>query len=122
MITVTDYGQSGSGDASPGVDAGPGRQGIRLPPALCFLIDDPQAVTVPITGPVLIREPYPSITELRQMDAEGKLLFRSVFEKSWTELEQELGLGILRGFPPSSRRPSGPAPSSAPAKAPYFSL
>ena len=35
---------------------------------------------------------------LRQMDAEGKLLFRSVFEKSWTELEQELGLGILRGF------------------------
>ena len=45
----------------PGVDTGPGRQGIRLPPALCFLIDDPQAVTVPITGPVRIREPYPSI-------------------------------------------------------------
>ena len=50
----------------PGVDTGPGRQGIRLPPALCFLIDDPQAVTVLITGPVRIREPYPSIAEQGQ--------------------------------------------------------
>lgn len=32
---------------------------------------------------------------LRQLDAEGKLLFQSVFEKNWAELEEELDLGVL---------------------------
>lgn len=32
---------------------------------------------------------------LRQLDAEGKLLFQSAFEKNWAELETELNLGHL---------------------------
>ena len=32
---------------------------------------------------------------LRQLDAEGKLLFQSAFEKNWAELETELNLGRL---------------------------